>query len=147
MEPAIFCTMREIVNVVPALERLGKVELPIKVSIQIRRIDKAIHDEHHIYLEEEAVLLERYSERDEEGNIVRPNLLDEKGKELLDPEGNPVPNPAAYTLKDPEKFYEEREELLDAVVTLRFDKIPLELVENLEVSYDDAEALAFLIEH
>lgn len=143
---SIKCTMKDVSKSMPALENLRKVDLPVKASLQILRIHKEIEKEFEIYLAEEKTIVERHAERDGEGNMVRPPLLDKDEEKVLDPEGNEVPNPKQVVIKNMSTFTADMDELLGAEVTFMLNKIPLELIEDIEISYNDTDALAFLIE-
>lgn len=145
MEP-IKCTMGDVVKAMKALEKLRKVDLPVGVSLELRRIHKEVEREFDLFLEEEKIIIENNAERDEKGGFVNPPLLNAEGQKVLDDDGNEVLDLNRVAIHDMDIFSTSMDQLKSQPVELNARKLPLHLIENVEITYDDADALAFLVE-
>jgi hypothetical protein len=87
-------TNKRIIESYPALQQLGAIELPVKISFEIGRILRRFHEAHELFQEQRNKLLDKHAERDESGRrrapvngnilIADPLAFDEDLRQLLD---------------------------------------------------------------
>lgn len=89
-------------------------ELPASVAFKLMKIVRdmtpIIEDKSKL----ESKILERWVERDEDGNLIRP----------LDGDGNPIPD--SFKVKDIQGFNKEMYDLMEVENELPYDKIEFE---------------------
>jgi len=96
----------QILNIVPALEALSGKDIPITIAFLIAKTLKTFDEELTTINEQRNKLINKYAEKDEEGNNV---VTTSTGK---------VPNMTSTVLRDPEKYQDEVGNLLDMSQTL-----------------------------
>ena len=106
-------TIGELVRSQVLLGVLNQSRMPAMVGMQVRRIFKAVQVEIEIYTETRKALLERYGEKDENGELV-----------IVDNE---------YQIKDREKFDSEFEKMLQTAVTLNVRVLQITDLDEIEV--------------
>ena len=146
MEP-IKCTMQDVVNVIPALNDLHTIRLPVKLSLDIRRIEKAVMEEHKYFQEEEKRIIDTYCERNGEGDYIRPPILDSDGNTVVDEAGNVLYDSTKILIEDMDAFQKEFAILLNSEVVLNVRKIALSRIGDIELSYGRIGGLEFLIDN
>lgn len=128
----IVCTMGDVVNCIPALYRLREEKLPIKTSLYVSRLAKAVDVEYEIYIEEEKKLLDIYAEKDEKDEYVR-----------IPVEGT---NDFKIHILDMNSFNMDQEEIFSVEVFLPVSRLSFESIAELKISPNDLDALMYLLE-
>ena len=59
----------EIESIISSLKVLASKELPYKISYAFKKLMKQLYSEYEIYQEERNQIIDKYAERDEQGNI------------------------------------------------------------------------------
>jgi hypothetical protein len=109
-------TLRQILNAVPAFQKLIKTDLPAKMRFRARNFVKQIQEKSHDFQTENQTLVEKYG------------VLNEKGiKEVM---------PEQY-----EAFGKEIEELLNEEIELKEEDLPDDIWDSVVMSLSDEEAV------
>jgi hypothetical protein len=118
----------EILNKIEALRELSQLILPMKTSWNITKNIKKFEASIRTYSECEYELVKRYAIKDENGNVK----FDDKGQPKFPP-------------NNLEKYYKERQELLDCEDTLDILNIKLSDLENVDIKPATLMNLDFMI--
>ena len=143
---AIVCTLGDVVKGTPALGRLREEKLAIKVSLDVRRISAVLDAEYEIYIEAEKELLDRHGQKNDEGDFVRPPVLDEAGSIMVNKDGAPILDETRIQLIDKPMFQEDMDTLFSVDLELMIKPLQLSGISHLKISPNDLDALFFLIE-
>jgi hypothetical protein len=117
---------------VDALNVLLELNLPAKIAFQLMRIVKEVSSLVDDKIKLEKKVLDRYMEKDENGNPVQ----------ATDEQGNVIPN--AAKINNIQKFNSELEDLNSVETELPFEKINFEDLELQTVRVKDLIRLEFL---
>ena len=117
---------------VDALNVLLELNLPAKIAFQLMRIVKEVSSLVDDKIKLEKKILDRYMEKDENGNPVQ----------ATDEQGNFIPN--AAKINNIQKFNSELEDLNSVETELPFEKINFEDLELQTVRVKDLIRLEFL---
>ena len=96
-----------LVNSVQVLRKLNNAELPVRVSYKLAKNIKSIEKELNIYEEEKQKFINKYCEKDDEGN----NKINEDG---------------TIKIIDTEKWNKDIKELLDIEAEINIEKINID---------------------
>jgi len=96
-----------LVNSVQVLRKLNNAELPVRVSYKLAKNIKSIEKELNIYEEEKQKFINKYCEKDDEGN----NKINEDG---------------TIKIIDTEKWNKDIKELLDIEAEINMEKINID---------------------
>ena len=119
---------REIIEHINALGNFTKDKLPTKLSFAVVKNFNKLKSVYKDYDESRALLVEKYAEKDDKGETVRNENGTETFKEecLLD-------------------WNKEVNELLDIDVEFDIHSVDFVIIENLQMSVIDIEAIEFMI--
>ena len=107
-------TLRQILNAVPAFQKLIKTDLPAKMRFRARNFVKQVQEKSHDFQTENQTLVEKYG------------VLNEKGiKEVM---------PEQY-----EPFGKEIEDLLNEEIELKEEDLPDDIWDSVVMSLSDEE--------
>lgn len=121
-------TIYEMINAEPVLNKLLNVSFNGKKAFVISRLLKQIADEEKMYNEARVEILKKYADKDENGNPVVIN------------------DDISMTTEARECAVKEIEELLGTKIQITSNKIPLEWLEDIEMTPLEAINWAAFIE-
>ena len=121
--------MSEILSALPILEELSKKTFKGIIAFKIARVIKKLREESEIFNEVRRKAVENFAEKDEKGNLI---ISDDGIIKLQEDKINECNNSIL--------------EILNEVVKLEIEKLPLELFEELEFSPEDILKIEFLIQ-
>ena len=117
--------LQTVIDNINVLSELAKKEIPAKAAFIIARILGQITDEYNTYQTSRRQLIEKYGEKDENGNLK------------TNEDGN-----AFIRKEDINKFNEELKALVSTKVTILGENIPLSSLENLNFTPGQMYVLA-----
>ena len=120
----ITVTLNDVRNSGEALRKLAQQPMSARTAYKIARLSKAIEAEYAIFSEGQRGLIEKYAERDENGEFVR---LDE--------------NSIKIKTDCVEKCNTELFELLNTEVEINAEKLQLEELDNISISPSELNTL------
>lgn len=109
-----------LVNSVQVLRKLNNAELPVRVSYKLAKNIKSIEKELNIYEEEKQKFINKYCEKDDEGN----NKINEDG---------------TIKIIDTEKWNKDIKELLDIEAEINIEKINIDELAKSDLKLTPAE--------
>lgn len=109
------------------LREISKKVLPIKASYAIAKNMKKIEDELEIYYKERDKLIDKYAEKDENGNVK----IDETG---------------FIVIRDKESWDREIKELLAIENDIKIHKFPIDVLEGYNMSPVELMLIEYMIE-
>lgn len=109
------------------LMEISKKVLPIKASYAIAKNMKKIEDELEIYYKEREKLIDKYAEKDENGNVK----IDETG---------------FIVFRDKESWDREIKELLAIENDIKIHKFPIDVLEGYNMSPAELMLIEYMIE-
>lgn len=121
--------MSEILSALPILEELSKKTFKGIIAFKIARVIKKLREESEIFNEVRRKAVENFAEKDENGNLI-------------------ISNDGIIKLQE-DKINECNNsilEILNEIIKLEIEKLPLELFEELEFSPEDILKIEFLIQ-
>ena len=121
-------TIYEMINAEPVLNKLLNVSFNGKKAFVISRLLKQIADEEKMYNEARVEILKKYADKDENGNPIVVN------------------DDISMTTEARECAVKEIEELLGTKIQITSNKIPLEWLEDIEMTPLEAINWAAFIE-
>lgn len=123
----ITVTVNDVVSSINTFKAIAAQQLPIKAAYGIARLIKEIDRENETFVSARQALIDKYGQRDEEGNLISED-------------GN------LYIQKDKiQVFKEELQELLDSEIELNAEKISVENLGDVQLtSLQVSEILAFI---
>lgn len=127
MRILIEITLGEIINLTPALKTLMEKSFKGNIAFKISRLARELNKETILFEEEQNKILQRYAEKDEEGNIV-------------------YSSDKYIKVSSPNDYNEEINKLLKTKVEINAGKIPSEFLEAIEISPADLMLLDCIIE-
>lgn len=108
--------MRDVLECGPIIKKLGQIEFPADVAYELVIIMRALDEKQKVYVDKQNMLLRKYGERDEKGELVQ-----KEGKIIIKKE-------------DEQLFTEETLTVLDAIAQFPVDPIPIEKLKNLKIT-------------
>lgn len=114
-------TMMDIVNSVPVFEQVVGQEINGKLAFKVARLVRELDKELKLFHEERTKLIQHYAEKDENGEIK----VDENSNAMISNDNIMECN-------------QKIQELLDTTIEVNADKIPLELLDMLSISPQQA---------
>lgn len=114
-------TMMDIVNSVPVFEQVVGQEINGKLAFKVARLVRELDKELKLFHEERTKLIQHYAEKDENGEIK----VDENSNAMI---------PDDSIMECNQKI----QELLDTNIEVNADKIPMELLDKLSISPQQA---------
>ena len=121
--------MSEILSALPILEELSKKTFKGIIAFKIARVIKKLREESEIFNEVRRKAVENFAEKDENGNLIISN------DGIIKIQEDKINECNILIL-----------EILNEVVKLEIEKLPLELFEELEFSPEDILKIEFLIQ-
>ncbi|MDD4781936.1 MAG: hypothetical protein PHT02_15225 [Tissierellia bacterium] len=119
----------QIENVYQSLTKLLTKELSIKTSYKLSKLGKLIIDEYKLFEETRMKIIDKYGDKDEEGNIIQNDNKITIPKENLD------------------SFNKEFNELMDIEVKFDFEPISIDKLGEINISPIDLMVLGdFIVE-
>ena len=131
-------SLRTVMDSFPVIEELFYKDIPAKASLRIRSLKRELHDYMHDYVDEEDKLLKKHAELDENGEFVRPEILDENGENILD--HNKV------HILDWDKFEKEYKELLRLEVPITTSVIPFSTIKDVDISGEKLDKIIVFLD-
>lgn len=125
----ITITVQDIVSSINTFKAIAAQQLPVKTAYSIARLIKEIDRENEIFISARQSLINKYGQRDEDGNLISEdgNLYIQKDKIQI--------------------FKEELQELLNSEIELNAEKISVENLGDVQLtSLQVSEILAFIKE-
>lgn len=125
--------LKELIDARQSFDKILGVEIDVKLAYRIRRISNKIISEMKLYNEQKGELLQKYSEKNKDGELVISSQV-----------GNNI----QYKLKSAKikEFDDKVKELLDIEIDLGVELIPWECLEGLKISGYDMGILEEFIE-
>ena len=114
-------TMMDIVNSVPVFEQVVGQEINGRLAFKLARLVRELDKELKLFHEERTKLIQHYAEKDENGEIK----VDENSNAMI---------PDDSIMECNQKI----QELLDTTIEVNADKIPMELLDMLSISPQQA---------
>ena len=114
-------TMMDIVNSVPVFEQVVGQEINGRLAFKVARLVRELDKELKLFHEERTKLIQHYAEKDENGEIK----VDENSNAMI---------PDDSIMECNQKI----QELLDTTIEVNADKIPMELLDMLSISPQQA---------
>ena len=114
-------TMMDIVNSVPVFEQVVGQEINGRLAFKLARLVRELDKELKLFHEERTKLIQYYAEKDENGEIK----VDENSNAMI---------PDDSIMECNQKI----QELLDTTIEVNADKIPMELLDMLSISPQQA---------
>ena len=114
-------TMMDIVNSVPVFEQVVGQEINGRLAFKVARLVRELDKELKLFHEERTKLIQHYAEKDEHGEIK----VDENSNAMI---------PDDSIMECNQKI----QELLDTTIEVNADKIPMELLDMLSISPQQA---------
>lgn len=125
----IYMKLYQIENVYQSLTKLLTKELSIKTSYKLSKLGKLIIDEYKLFEETRMKIIDKYGDKDEEGNIIQNDNKITIPKENLD------------------SFNKEFNELMDIEVKFDFEPISIDKLGEINISPIDLMVLGdFIVE-
>ena len=118
----------ELSTIIGSLNKLIDKEIPIKTSYKLSKLTRNLMNEYKIYEDNRMKLINKYAEKDENGNIK----INKEDNTIMILNGNR------------DKFNNEFIELVNIEIELEFDKIKLDDLSDVMISPRDLLNLDFL---
>ena len=125
-------TVQEMIDSIPTLRELSNKQLKSKVAYKLARIAREVDKESQLFNDERNKLIEKYAERDEEGNF-KPN---ENGQIYVD----------VTNLEKVEQFSNEINELLETEIEVNAEKLSLNDLDETGMTPKDFNKMMVFIE-
>ena len=118
MRILISLTLNEVINLGQVLKKI--VDKPFKgnIAFKISRLAREIGKEINLFEKEQNKILQRYAQRDKEGNII---YTEDK----------------YLKISSPEEYNEEIKKLIESRIEINVEKIPYEFLDTIEISPAD----------
>ena len=117
----ITLTINEIMNSVPVLEKISQISTNGVTAFKIARIIRELNKEIELFEKQRVEMIEKYCERDEQGQMV---MIDESQVKIKE---DNIP-----------KYNDELREILNTKVEINADVIPLTSIDEMKISPQDA---------
>lgn len=125
----ITLTINEIMNSVPVLEKISKVSTNGIIAFQIARLIRELNKEIELFEKQRVEMIEKYCERDENGQMV---MIDESQVKIQE---DNIP-----------KYNNDLRVILGTQIEINASKIPLASLEEIKISPQDALLIDNLVE-
>lgn len=125
----ITLTINEIINSVPVLEKISQFSTNGIVAFKIARLIRELNKEIELFEKQRVEMIEKYCERDESGQMV---MIDDSQVKIKE--------------DNISKYNNELREILNTQVEINANKIPLNSLEEIKISPQDALLIDNLVE-
>lgn len=117
----ITLTINEIMNSVPVLEKISQVNINGVFAFKIARMIRELNKEIELFEKQRVEMIEKYCERDEEGQMV---MIDESQVKIKE--------------ENIQKYNDELREILGTEVEINVETVPLDNLSEIKISPQDA---------